>query len=93
MSRAPDYNVGMQRKRGDDYGYSRRIGAAWVNKKGGINVSIDLPLTITDPDEWSIVLWPNDNQGGGRQGGGRSTAPANSPPAAQDEFGDDDIPF
>lgn len=49
----PNYEVVVKAK-GTKYG--RKVGAAWVNKAGGINVKIDPGLAILGGAD--IALWP-----------------------------------
>lgn len=71
----PDYEVTVKAK-GTKYG--RKVGAAWVNKAGGINVKLDAGLAVVGGADIDVTLWP-PKEWGDKQ-----------PPA--DDF-DDDIPF
>ena len=54
----PDYHVCVSERNGDKGNrYAYRVGAAWVGEKGQINVSIGVPLILTNGTD--LVLFEN----------------------------------
>lgn len=95
----PDYRVqigaayeqGAERPKG-----STTIGAAWVNRAGGISVKLNPGLTVILGAGCELTLWPpkDGDRGGSSGGGGRGGGgPGPAIEAPKDNFGDDDVPF
>lgn len=88
----PDYEVKIKARDGK---YGARVGAAWTNKAGGINIRLEAGVSVSTPEGVDLTLWPWREReesprkaDGGGAGGGRK-APGGFP---TDDFGDD-IPF
>lgn len=90
MSRRPDFEVKVGRKveRGEK-SYAKRVGAAFTNSAGGINILLDPGIALVGGEGVQITLWPwPDDDGRARQSGGSPMR------AQQDDRGfDDDVPF
>jgi hypothetical protein len=58
----PDYNVCVsEHKEGNgDKRFAYRVGAAWVGDKGQINVTIGVPLILTNKTD--LVLFENKDE-------------------------------
>jgi hypothetical protein len=80
MAKKPDYNVMITRQRtsDDDKPFNTKIGAGWVNKAGGINVTLNPGLSLVISDRVAITLWPPKDD---------------DRPASKPSTDDSDIPF
>lgn len=79
----PDYTLKIKAREGK---YANRIGAAWRNKAGGINIKLDPGIAVVGGEGIDLTLWPFEE----RQGGGGDYQPRGG---GQDPFGDDEMPF
>lgn len=91
----PDYEVKIKARDGK---YGARVGAAWTNRAGGINIRLEPGVSVSTPEGVDLTLWPwreredspRKADGGGT--GGRSRKP-DGDAMPVDDFGDDEIPF
>lgn len=90
----PDYEVKIKAREGK---YGVKVGAAWTNKVGGINIRLDPGVSVSTPDGVDLTLWPwREREDAPRRGDGGGTGGRSGPPGGgfpADDFGDDDIPF
>lgn len=88
MSRSPDYEVkvGKRVNRGEK-SFTRRVGVAFTNNAGGINILIDDGIALVGGEGVQITLWPWEERPN-KSGGGKT-------PPDWDEGSDfnDDVPF
>jgi hypothetical protein len=55
--RRPDYNLTFLNKRTDERG---KIGVAWVNADGHINIQLNLKIVLAQCADETIALFPAD---------------------------------
>lgn len=78
----PDYTLKVKAR---DSKYGARVGAAWKNKVGGINIKLDPGIAIVGGEGIDVTLWPFEERQGG---GGRSSGGGNP-----FDDSDDSMPF
>lgn len=66
----PDYTLKTKAR---DSKHATRVGAAWNNAAGGINIKLDPGIALTGGEGVDITLWPYEEYQGGNGGaqGGR----------------------
>lgn len=84
----PDYTLKIKARDGK---YSTRVGAAWTNRAGGINIKLDPGIAIVGGEGIDVTLWPYEERGERNQGGGSSSGYSGGP----SQFDEDasDLPF
>jgi hypothetical protein len=90
----PDFEVKVSKRvpQGEKR-YSTRVGSAWRNKAGGINVKLDPGIAVLGGETVDITLWPPYEEDGQRHRSTGSGGGQELTNAIKDEFGDDDVPF
>ena len=87
----PDYEVKIKARDGK---YGARVGAAWTNKAGGINIRLEPGVSVSTPEGVDLTLWPwREREDSPRKADGGGAGGGRNAPMPTDDFGDDQIPF